>query len=256
MFAKLHQRFGTAGLVVAVMALVVALAGTAIAAGGLTKSQEKQVKKIAKKYAGKNGKDGAPGATGAQGPKGDTGAPGAAGKDGTNGTNGTDGEDGRSVQIGTATVGECPDGGATVQKEGEPVSKKAVCNGKTGFTEFLPSGETETGAWGTFGTAAGPTATPISFNIPLEEAPEMKLVKEGKIGTENAAACPGYDEGVPTAEEGFLCIYVSNESGGVFELAFDPTQKEAAGTAKSGAVLLLLLNGSGPIFGTWAVTAE
>ena len=43
MFAKLHNRFGTAGLVVAVVALIAALAGTAIAAGGLNAKQKKEL---------------------------------------------------------------------------------------------------------------------------------------------------------------------------------------------------------------------
>jgi hypothetical protein len=91
MLKRLHNRLGSAGLVVAVVAVVVAVAGTAFAAGGLTKKQEKQVVKIAKKYAGKNGKDGATGATGpagAPGPKGDQGAKGDTGSQGPQGLQG------------------------------------------------------------------------------------------------------------------------------------------------------------------------
>jgi hypothetical protein len=86
MLKRIHNRLGTAGLVVAIVALVVAVAGTALAAGGLTKKQEKQVVKIAKKYAGKQGPQGpagAPGGKGDPGAKGEKGDPGAPGKAGT-----------------------------------------------------------------------------------------------------------------------------------------------------------------------------
>lgn len=253
MFSRLHNRLGTAGLVVAVVALVAALAGTAFAATKLNGTQKKEVEKIAKKFAGKNG---APGANGKEG------APGANGKDGTNGTNGAGGAGGKSVVAGTegTGTGNCEGrGGATVEVEGEPATKKYACNGKdgtTGFTETLPSGKTETGAWGDFSTAAGLSGSPISFPIPLASAPEFALVKQGKIGIENAAKCPGYVGGKPTAIEGVLCIYVSNEVGGAVSNFFDPSAEEAAAVSPSGVVLLLELDGEGPLFGTWAVTAE
>ena len=56
----IREPFGTAGLIVACVALVLALTGAAFAAAGLTGKQKKEVEKIAKKYAGK------PGAAGAQ----------------------------------------------------------------------------------------------------------------------------------------------------------------------------------------------
>lgn len=47
------------------------------------------------------------------------------------------------------------------------------CNGKTGFTETLPEGKTETGVWA-FGIERSESVLisisfPISFSIPLEE---------------------------------------------------------------------------------------
>ncbi len=68
------------GVVIAVIALIFALAGTAFAAAKLNGTQKKEVKKIAKKYAGKRGKtgpagaNGAPGAQGPGGPRGPAGA--------------------------------------------------------------------------------------------------------------------------------------------------------------------------------------
>src|SRR4051794_38320152 len=85
----IREPFGTAGLIVACIALIAALTGGAYAAsGGLTAKQKKEVKKIAKQFAGK------PGAPGTAGAKGDTGGKGDTGAAGTNGTNGSDGTNG------------------------------------------------------------------------------------------------------------------------------------------------------------------
>jgi hypothetical protein len=108
MYQRFHDRFGTAGVVIAVIALVAALGGTAVAAGGLTKAQEKQVTKIAKKYAGKPGaagKDGAAGPAGPAGPgggKGDAGGKGATGAKGPTGGAGVAGTNGKTVLSGAA----------------------------------------------------------------------------------------------------------------------------------------------------------
>ncbi|HWO15299.1 MAG TPA: hypothetical protein VNM89_01125 [Solirubrobacterales bacterium] len=98
MFNRIRDRFGTAGLIVSVVALVAALAGTAFAAAGLNSKQKSQVKAIAKTFAGK------PGATGPAGPAGPAGANGAKGDTGArgaDGTAGTDGVDGKTVRSGT-----------------------------------------------------------------------------------------------------------------------------------------------------------
>jgi hypothetical protein len=57
-----------------------------------------------------------------------------------NGKIGEDGEDGKNIVVGTATSGECPEGGITVEVEGEPSTKKAICNGEEGATG--PTGPT------------------------------------------------------------------------------------------------------------------
>ena len=48
----IREPFGKAGLTVAILALVLAMVGGAYASGALTGKQKKEVKKIAKKYAG------------------------------------------------------------------------------------------------------------------------------------------------------------------------------------------------------------
>jgi Collagen triple helix repeat (20 copies) len=82
MFSRIHSKLGSAGLIVAIAALVVALTGSAFAAGVFTKKQEKQIIKIAKKYAGKQGPQGPPGS---QGPAGAPGKEGARGPEGPRG---------------------------------------------------------------------------------------------------------------------------------------------------------------------------
>jgi len=91
MFRRIHDKLGTAGFVVAIAALIVALTGTAFAAKKVfTKQQEKQIEKIAKKVtkpgpsgpAGSQGPIGPQGSKGDQGPKGDQGERGPEGKQG------------------------------------------------------------------------------------------------------------------------------------------------------------------------------
>ncbi len=246
MISRIHSKLGTAGLVVAIVALVAALGGGAYAAQqGLNGKQKKEVKKIAKKFAGKNG---APGATGPQGPKGDTGAAGAAGKDGTNGTNGAPGQSVTGAPI--ATGGAC--GTQTGVKYTLGATATNVCNGESGFTETLPSGETETGTWalGPFDKSA---FVPLTFNIPLETAPTFHFVNaegeeiSGEEPYHEAENCTGTAED-PTAPPGDLCIYGYVEEG-----------EGATGNAQtftSGAAFLYSITEGQVSFGTFAVTAE
>jgi hypothetical protein len=138
MFSILRNRFGVPG-VLAVVALVLAMVGGAYAAAKLTSKQKKEVEKIAKKFAGKQGP---------QGPAGLPGAAGAPGKDGARGPTGPEGPEGPEGPRGLA--------------------------GQTGFTETLPSGKTETGA---YRALAGGAGTVVSFNIPLPAALDTAHVK-------------------------------------------------------------------------------
>lgn len=140
MVSRIHSKLGTAGLVVAIVALVVALTGAAYAAGGLTKQQEKQVTKIAKKYAGKKGAAGPAGPQGPAGAKGDTGAKGNTGSPGAPGAPGS----------------PWPAGGT------------------------LPIGESEYGNWSALTVGVGAQLASISLNIPLAETPTIHYLKEGE----------------------------------------------------------------------------
>jgi hypothetical protein len=244
MFSSLRERFGTAGLVVAVIALIAAVTGTAIAAGGLTKSQEKQVKKIAKKYAGKQGPAGAQGPAGPQGPKGDTGSQGATGDQGPQGIPGPPGADG------------------------------------TFSTEPLPEGETLTGIWSHQFNGKGAAVLGISYPIRVDPAPAIVvLVGEqasefgvpgfsynpatgGELAVLESAAevevlCPG-SAANPSAEPGVLCVYADEVKGAAWVLSgsADALASRASPDPTSGAPLALESPSGGFMNGSWAVTAE
>jgi len=282
MFSTLRMRFGIPG-VISVIALVFAMIGGAYAASnagdgkGATASAKKSTK-------GPRGPRGAKGATGATGPagaagpagaKGDAGAAGGAGEKGANGTNG------KSIALATEPAGlNCAEGGASVEVEGTPASKKYVCNGEAGAEGepgdpwtaggTLPSGATQTGLWAFNAASAqefsgiGAIFVPVSFPIPLSGAlDEAHTVFVPPSGTD--PNCTG-SLANPTAPSGYLCIYASevvNASlgagpGGSFKfiapgLGFNQT-------ATTGTSMLFdikegeTLPGAGVGSGTWAVT--
>ena len=255
MLSRIHNKLGTAGLVVAIVALIAALGGAAYAASDnhLSGGEKKEVTKIAKKYAGKNG------APGAQGPKGDTGAPGAPGAKGATGPKGDKGDKGA-----TGPKGEKGEKGAT----GPKGDKGAT--GPAGIVSPLPSGQTETGA---VNVNSGPTYykeneegkleeeltqgtyTALSFNIPLAEKPEAiiftggleQVIPTGATGA--SSECTGTVES-PTAPKGKVCVYVEANNGmTVFGL------KAVTKLYKSG-VSFFAQGKEGFLKGTWAVTAK
>jgi hypothetical protein len=244
---RLKEPFGKAGLTVAICALVLALVGGAYAAGGLTKSQEKQVTKIAKKYAGK------PGAAGATGP---------AGTPGTNGTNGTNGKNGTSVTNSVEPQGaNCAEGGTKIVG----TATTYACNGEEGspWTDggTLPSGSTETGVWTVRTTQGVSVSVPISFPIPLlislEETQVHYVTLTQQIQGTGPEACLGnFNE--PKAKAGNLCVYEYGTIHAEFSRIANFATGES-GTLTTGAELRLdphepEPNGWGGE-GTWAVTA-
>jgi collagen triple helix repeat protein len=258
-FSRLHDRIGSAGLVIAVVALVAALSGAAYAASGaLTSKQKKEVKKIAKQFAGKPGVAGAQGPVGPQGPKGD---PGDKGDPGTPGDKGDTGE-----------AGVCSD-------------QDPTC--------VLPSGATLVGTWATSGAVEGNNSfalsqVPISFNLRVSPAPTALTVYQFGEGTsqwipielvdagrtlygpnpspsspdeieENQEAfeqaCPGSAKD-PQAAAGFLCIYNGQRTGnpqGPFLFENMPLDEAAS---EVGIVVPWRVADQDGIRGGWAVTAE
>jgi len=266
----MHNKLGTAGLIVAVVALVAALTGAAFAAGGLTGKQEKQVKKIAKKFAGKPGPAGPAGTPGA---KGDPGTP------GSNGTNGTNGTNGKNVVVGTATAGECGTGGATVQVAGEAATKRAVCNG--GFSEEMESGTTLRGNWNVGQTTPDtnfpmtsvsflmtyPGATPptivLARSIPRDCTTIVDADAKAACEAEQALAADHCEGSVaePSADPGFLCFY--QKIANTQEYSVRSAGPFASFSTQYGGTLILEPKEAAPgeferllMWGTWAVTAS
>jgi len=259
--SSIREPFGKAGLIVACLALVLATTGAAFAAGGLTKSQEKQVTKIAKKYAGKNG---APGATGPAGPagaagaKGDKGDPGEKGE--TGGTGNT-GQPGKSVAVRAIPTEEteCAElGGAMVTPEGG--AGVEVCNGEAGAPGspwpgggVLASKATETGSWAT-GTSEGNISFaalpfPVQLPGPIAEA-NVHLLD----GTTDTTHCPG-TAAEPKAAPGQLCVYVTQKSGVTFMEIQDPAGEAAQNASRAGSMVYVEGGTEGFVYGTFAVTA-
>jgi hypothetical protein len=237
MFSRIHNKLGTAGLVVAIVALVAAFAGTAIAAVGLNGQQKKEVKKIAKKFAGE------PGSGGPSGPAG------AAGKDGANGTNGTNGTNGKSVGTGSeaAATGNCEGrGGVWVEVEGSGV-KKYVCNGEDGEA----GSATQTGLWA-FENESSFYMVPISFPHQVAGEPNFNLIQWGVTPTAiqgELSACPGSPSN-PEAEPGEFCMYAEELTDATFSTANAYTVDRNSGFVVEFSI------GSGKLgygYGSWAV---
>ncbi len=262
MFSFLRGRLGVPGIL-GIVALVFAMVGGAWAAGGLTKQQEKQVTKIAKKYAGK------PGAPGSVGPQGSPGSGGSAGAKGDKGEAGAPGKNGENVKTTSLGPGEggCTEGGTKFEVGG---SSEVICNGEKGpegalgtAGTTLPEGATETGAY----FAIQPESlqqigAPISFNIPLsgplDEAHSI-YVPAGNTSTAHCSAAPLNGTAAnPKAEEGYFCVYGVIEEGLLIgPVVADPSQgPQPKGAARSGAVVSGITSGIGVIRGTWAVTGS
>jgi hypothetical protein len=287
MLTRLHQHFGTAGLIVAIVALVAALGGGAYAATGSSdnggkataSAKAKQGPRGPKGPAGPAGPAGPQGPAGAAGPQGPAGAKGDAGAPGSNGTNGTAGTNGVSpvgTEFATTKEGHCTEGGV----EFKGTNTAYACNGKKGkdgkegspWTAggTLPAGKTETGVWGTGPlTPAGPKSFQISFPIPLIQAPAVVIVKANE---ESKTGCPGrgggtftegYKPTTPMAAPGKLCVYImaTEEGAGTLQNAwtyeFEGFGEFAPvpGASTTGTILTGACSGICSLAGSWAVTA-
>jgi hypothetical protein len=246
--SSLRNRLSYAN-VIATVAMVFAMSGGAYAAGKILITSTKQIKpSVLAQLKGKTGPAGAAGAAGPAGPQGPAGAKGENGVPGEKGTQGIQGVAG---------------------KDGK--------NGLSGFTETLPTGKTETGAWefgpfasSAFGSAIFVNGAALSFSIPLASAisaekthyinpanEEVFFEEELPFKTRTSTACTG-TAAAPTAEAGNVCVYATYEkgaasfSGGIT----NPATPGAPGTSTTGALLQFLITGS-PVEtqGTWAVTA-
>jgi len=265
MFSTLRNRFGIPG-VISVIALVFAMFGGAYAASNSSGG--------GKATASAKAKRGPKGPKGEAGPAGPAGPAGAVGKAGASGAPGKDGASVVNTEF-SGPEGTCTEGGTRLAG----ATTTYACNGKKGKAGkegspwtaggVLPSEASETGIWGLNGTGVvehedtvGFQTLPISFSIPLADAPSVVLLKEGEA---SKAGCPGLVEGIPTADPGNLCIYTDALEAITNEGFFHP-----ATAAECGGFGCFLPGASttGVLFtvkcqfffcfagGKWAVTAE
>jgi Collagen triple helix repeat (20 copies) len=200
-----------------------ALTPTATAAKSKAKPKAKAGPRGPAGPAGKPGATGPAGATGAAGAAGPVGPGGPQGTAGTNGTNGTNGVSVTSKQLTTSEAACNKEGGSEFTAEGK---KTLACNGKTGFTETLPSEKTLTGEWSASEHAAGGGEieggfnTAVSFDIPLAEAPtphyinankKEPILNAGVYEEVTSSECEG-SAANPTASPGNLCVYARQET--------------------------------------------
>ena len=229
----LRKRFTIANMV-AVVALVLAMSGGALAASKYLITSTNQISpKVIKKLKGLAGP------AGPAGKEGKAGANGTAGTNGTNGTNGTAGTNGESVTPATlaAKNAHCAEGGAEFSVGG---SHTYACNGKEGkqgnpaeFPTTLPAGRSEVGSWSmtlSSSTYLGAGEyyvgfANIQYSIPIAEeisASQIEVLKPGEEETEN---CPG-EIHAPKAKPGYLCLYSGSEvpeSAGFLHVPFTYT---------------------------------
>lgn len=276
--ASIKEPFGTAGLIVAVVALIAALGGGAVAAMGGGNQGPATISAKAKQGprgpkgpkgpkgekgdTGAPGAPGAPGTDGAQGPKGETGAAGAQGEKGDQGVKG---DSGNSVVVTSEPTGSsnCSGrGGTKVQVQNTP-GQAYVCNGEKGSIDFgspVPSGGTLTGAW----AAAGPlfdgskkAVIPISLPVPMPSPIANAVVV--KVG-QTDGHCPGTAAN-PKAEPNYVCVYTAEGSLGAFPIVM-AAGGPGLGLSRTGGYIrtegLANVSETGEaevVYGSWAATA-
>jgi Collagen triple helix repeat (20 copies) len=158
MFSRIKDKLGPAGLVVAVVTLVVALGGAALAKGVIITKLSQISPSVQKKLKGKRGAQGPAGPQGAAGPQGPKGDTGPKGEPGVAGQNGEDG-------VCSVSIPECK----------------------------LPPGATQTGDW-IFNSMGFEATLQISYPLRVVPAPEHVSVLQKE---EPTASCPGVGEAEP-----------------------------------------------------------
>lgn len=177
---KALRRNLTPPTALAIVALVFAMSGGAVAAKDYAAGSAEASKKGKRGPQGPRGKRGPQGPVGPQGLKGDTGERGPIGLQGPKGDT------------------------------GDPWTAGG----------FLPSGATIGGTWiagvgpGILPGPTGAAAASISFGLPLKGLPVVKVVKKEQEGVEHATECPG-SIFVPKAAKGVLCLYTAEEAPGM-----------------------------------------
>jgi hypothetical protein len=248
MYRRFRDCFSNVVLAVAIVALVAALGGTALATGRLSGAEKALIKKEVKKYAvaGPQGEAGANGKDGAQGPKGEPGEVGPQGPTGRQGRPGPPGE-----------FGAC--------SEEEPECA-------------LPFGSTVTGNWSVSAPAGGSSVIHMPINLPVQIEPDLEYTPNTHIvwiGTEIesqservskngnpylTADCPGTPAD-PKARPGYLCVYgkeLSNFQDFVYKQPEFPWGTRTPDLSGGAVLTWKIQNSSEAAFakGSWAYTAE
>ena len=181
-----------------------------------------------------------------------------------NGANGVNGEKGAAGTAGQSVASVTEPPGANCENGGYKLTSAAgtqyVCNGQngadgqSGFTETLPAGQTEQGAFTFNRQPVGPVAVAISFNIPLAAELSEANVHFIPVGGTAPAACAGGTAAHPKAQEGNLCVFASIELNAKFE-NIEKVVGFGGGASTSGALLYAEITESLVFLsGTWAVT--
>jgi hypothetical protein len=71
--------------------------------------------------------------------------------------------------------------------------------------------------------------------------------------------CPGVTAGVPTAEPGVLCVYVTTFAGSppVFQAFLDPTKQNEPAASPAGTIVAVESGeAESSVYGVWAATGE
>jgi len=284
MFHKVRERLGSAGLAVAIVALIVALSGGAYAATA-TDSAKKPAKGLTKAQVialiKANSKPGQPGQPGPPGPAGGAGSKGDQGIQGPKGDKGDKGDVGTGINLIPIGIGgpasKCAGrGGATLKENTAPGAEKDICTGEKGIQGDkgdpgdpwsvggkLPPGESETGAWA-FSAAEDEDEifVPISFTIPLAgELAEGDVHFQSESDFETECPLPA-SVTEPEAPPGKLCVFAFPFSP-VVNATFTRISKlnfsNEPGASGAGAVVQFAFSGAvGDLAqgnGSWAVTA-
>jgi hypothetical protein len=223
----------SAGLIVGIIALIVALSGTAVASSLITSAQIKngtiQLKDLSTKARkALTGRTGARGATGAAGERG---AQGLQGLQGLQGIQGPKGDPGTSI-----------------------------------FDASIPSGKTIKGVWGGLFTSAGPGTVfspRIGFPIP---APAGLTSANVSFSPSTPATTPGEQDptctgtaDAPTAPAGKVCIYADAVGANVTDLTGLALDGDNSPQSRLGLAVQITTNAAAATTfqarGTWAYTA-
>jgi hypothetical protein len=273
MISRIHNKLGTAGFVISIIALVAAMTGGAYAA--LSSSDKQLVKKESKKFSKQFSKQfalpGAPGAAGPAGPAGPKGDKGDKGDQGTQGNPGNPGPPGTPGADGTFSTEPLPAGesltgiwSVTGNAHVSPaaisfpiqVSPAPTAVVQSEFAGSPIGAELKNGSVAVFGpySCTGDFGEPTNPNCIIfgEESEWFERLQESKEAWE--AACSG-SAAAPKADSGFLCVY-KGDGENFTEALFDPSTaaKSNAATEFGATVPYTFTSGGGYIRGSWAVT--